>query len=169
LKLNEREEAVSEIAVRDAFENDLAMIHEVLLEAFHPYRIHYTKEAYDITVCSPQEMKRRLDDDRFKILVAEYGGQIVGTATMKIKEKGILYLSSMAVKPAVQGKGVGYHLLKAIEQRARKKRCSRIILECCEFLRLAIGLYIRVGYERTGNKRPYYGIEVFEMQKRLSA
>ena len=101
------------------------------------------------------------------VLVAVYDGHIVGTAAMHYREAGKVYLSSMAVDPMTQGKGIGYYLLNTVEQRARDKGCSIISLECCEFLKMAIGLYRRMGYERTGNKRPYYGVEVFEMQKRL--
>ena len=158
---------VDEIAVRDAVEYDVGLIHEILSEAFQPYRDYYTEEAYDVTVCSTREIKRRIDDNRFDVLVAVRKDQIVGTATLQLMEKGISYLSSMAAKPAVQGKGIGYCLLSTIEDRAREKRCSVVSLECCEFLKMAIGLYKRMGYKRTGRKRPYYGVEVFEMQRRL--
>jgi len=156
-----------EITVRDASENDVGLIHDVLSEAFRPYRDYYTEESYSVTVCSPQEIMRRIEDSQVDVLVAEYKKQIVGTATINMGEKERVYLSSMAVRPKVQGKGVGYYLLHAVEFLARKKGRKIVALECCEFLKMAIGLYRRMGYMRTGYKRPYYGVEVFEMQKRL--
>ncbi|KPK72464.1 hypothetical protein AMJ87_04675 [candidate division WOR_3 bacterium SM23_60] len=158
---------VDEITVRDALEDDTELIHVILSEAFQPYRKYYTEEAYDVTVCSPQEILRRIGDDQFDVLVAEYKKQVVGTATTNMKEKWKVYLLSMGVRPTVQGKGAGYYLLKAVEYRSRKRGCKSISLECCEFLKMAIGLYKRMRYKRTGRKRPYYGVEVFEMQKRL--
>lgn len=155
------------VTVREATTPDVNNIHDVLSEAFQPYRKYYTEEAYNVTVCSPQEIMRRIGDNQFDVLVAEYKKQVVGTATTNVKDEGEVYLSSMGVRPTVQGKGAGYYLLKAVEYRAGKKGCKFISLECCEFLKMAIGLYKRMGYKRTGRKRPYYGVEVFEMQKRL--
>jgi N-acetylglutamate synthase-like GNAT family acetyltransferase len=155
------------ITIRDALESDAGLIHAILSEAFRPYREHYTEEAYNVTVCSVQEIIRRIDDDRFDVLVAEYNNQVVGTAAMYMSKKGKVYLSSMAVRPTVQGKGAGYYLLKTVEHRARERDCEVVVLECCEFLRMAIGLYKRMGYKRTGRKRPYHGVEVFEMQRQL--
>lgn len=155
------------IEIRDAVKSEVADIHEILSQAFHPYRDQYTQQSYDITVCSPKEIRRRIEDKAMDVLVALRKGQIAGTAALHYRERGRLYLSSMAVNPKTQGKGIGYYLLKEVEQRAQKNGCSVISLECCEFLKMAIGLYTRMGYERTGNKRPYYGVEVFEMQKRL--
>jgi ribosomal protein S18 acetylase RimI-like enzyme len=153
------------IEIRNAVDTENDAIHEILSEAFKPYRECYTEQAYGITICSPEEIGQRIDDSMTDVLVAVYEDQIVGTATLHLREKGKLYLSSMAVIPATQGKGVGYYLLQAVERRAKEKNCTVISLECCEFLRMAIGLYKRMGYKRTGRKRPYYGVEVFEMQK----
>lgn len=155
------------IEVRDAAVGESQIIHAILSEAFLPYRNYYTEKAYNITVCTSQEIERRIGDRAIDVLVATRRGMIVGTAALLYREHGELYLSSMAVNPRTQGKGVGYCLLKEVEQRAKNKECSIISLECCEFLKMAIGLYKRMGYERTGAKRPYYGVEVFEMQKRL--
>ncbi|MBE0432812.1 GNAT family N-acetyltransferase [candidate division WOR-3 bacterium] len=157
----------STIEIRDAVTRDIRDIHETLSEAFQPYRKCYTEEAYDITVCSYQEIANRINNEQVDVLVAESNGSIVGTGAARVKDEGKLYLSSMAVRPAVQGKGVGYYLLTEIERRAKIRQCDVISLECCEFLKMAICLYRRFGYNRTGLVRPYHGIQVFEMKKRL--
>ena len=156
------------IEIRDAVASEADNIHEILSQAFLPYRDQYTQQAYDITVCLPGEIRRRMGDDTIEVLVALLKGQIAGTASLHYRDAHKLYLSSMAVSPKMQGKGIGYYLLLAVEQRAQQKGCSVISLECCEFLKMAIGLYKRMGYERTGRTRPYYGVETFEMQKHLS-
>ena len=158
---------MDDIIIRSAVLHEADMIHKILVDAFSPYKEYYTRQAYNITVCSPEEIGRRIADKTTDVLVALRDGQIAGTAALHYEELGRLYLSSMAVDPATQGKGVGYYLLKAVEERARDKGCFTISLECCEFLKMAIGLYKRMGYERTGRKRPYHGVEVFEMQKQL--
>lgn len=155
------------IEIRDAVAFEVENIHEILAHAFQPYRDQYTQQSYEITVCSPEEIRRRIDDKAIDVLVAVCEGEIVGTASLHYREAGGLYLSSMAVSPKVQGRGIGYYLLKAVEERAQEKGCSVISLECCEFLKMAVAMYKRMGYERTGYRRPYYGVEVFEMKKQL--
>jgi ribosomal protein S18 acetylase RimI-like enzyme len=142
--------------IRDAFPEDAAAIHEVLSNAFLPYRKYYTDDAYNITVCSLDEIKRRVQDAAFDVLVAIAEDRIVGTAALSIKEPGVLYLGSMAVMPDVQGSGIGFVLLEEVEHRAREKGCTIISLECYEPLKTAIALYKRVGYTRTGRSRPHY-------------
>jgi ribosomal-protein-alanine N-acetyltransferase len=158
---------VDKVEVRDAVVADVEAIQETLSHAFQRYKKYYTEEAYNITVCTLQEIERRIEDSETDVLVATCQGQIAGTATLHFKEQGRLYLSSMAVKPTAQGKGIGFYLLREAERRAKVKNCDVVSLECCEFLKMAIGLYKRMGYKRTGQKRPYYGVEVFEMQKLL--
>ena len=101
------------------------------------------------------------------VLVAQLEDEIIGTVTLTQRIPESAYLSSMAVKPSAQGRAVGYLLLIEAERRARNRKCAFISLECCEFLKMAIALYKRMGYKRTGHSRPYHGVEVFEMKKRL--
>jgi ribosomal protein S18 acetylase RimI-like enzyme len=161
-------EMTGTMEIRDASPEDAAAIHEVLSQAFMPYKKYYTGEAYNITVCSLDEIRNRINSTAFDMLVAVAEERIVGTAALLQKEPGILYLGSMAVTPDMQGRSIGYVLLEEVEHRAREKGCMTISLECYEPLKMAIGLYQRMGYTRTGRSRPYYGIEVFEMQKKLN-
>jgi N-acetylglutamate synthase-like GNAT family acetyltransferase len=144
-------EMTGTMEIRDASPEDAAAIHEVLSQAFMPY-----------------EIRNRINSTAFDMLVAVAEERIVGTAALLQKEPGILYLGSMAVTPDMQGRSIGYVLLEEVEHRAREKGCMTISLECYEPLKMAIGLYQRMGYTRTGRSRPYYGIEVFEMQKKLN-
>ena len=155
------------VEIRDARASDANIIHGILADAFLPYKDKYTEEAYENTVCPPHEIAERIDDALFDVLVAQLEDEIIGTVTLNQRSRESAYLSSMAVKPTAQGKAVGCLLLIEAERRARNRKCIFVSLECCEFLKMAIGLYRRMGYKRTGTSRPYYGVEVFEMKKRL--
>ena len=155
------------VEIRDARAADVDIIHGILADAFLPYKTKYTEEAYHITVCPPKEIAERIEDMFVDVLVAQLEDEIIGTVTLTQRSQKSAYLSSMAVKPTAQGKAVGYLLLIEAERRARDRKCAFVSLECCEFLKMAVGLYRRMGYERTGRERPYHGVQVFEMKKRL--
>lgn len=153
-----------DILIRDAEEKDIDEIHNVLAEAFAPYRREYTKEAYDATVVSKEEIRKRIKHPDMAILVAESQDVIVGTAVLEMTTDEP-YIQSMAVKPSAQRGGVGISILKTIEKCAREMHARALSLECFKPLTEAIHLYERFGFKRTGRKRPYHGITIFEMKK----
>jgi len=155
----------SEVNVRGANPADCREIHHVLLESFEPYRKVYTKEAYDETVLSSDKIEKRITDPETEVLVALHKNEIVGTATINIQVGDDLYIRSMAVKPDTQGKGIGRCILEEIQEIAVQRQCKTISLECYEPLKNAVRLYERFGFRRTGEKRAYHGVEIFEMKK----
>ena len=151
--------------VRRAQAGEAQEIHETLSQAFEPLRPCYTAEAYDVTVPTPDEIRERIDDSATHVLVATRENEIVGTVTIRAETDGELHLGSMAVKPTLHGRGIGWQLLREIERLARERSCPTISLESFEPLTKAIALYERFGFKRTGKERPYHGIIVFEMRK----
>ena len=71
----------------------------------------------------------------------------------------------MAVDPPYQKKGIGYQLLEYISNIAREKNLHQLILESYKPLKSAIRLYEKYGFRKTGKKKNYYNIEIFEMIK----
>lgn len=157
----------NDIMIREAEIADVDSICVLLADAFAPYRGYYSAEAYDLTVCSRATMMNRILDSEFDVIVALHDNRVGGTATLNAAKPGIMYLRSMAVSRSMQGRGIGYALLQQCEDRARSRKCGIISLECFEPLKMAISLYRRMGYKRTGAARDYAGIEVFEMQKMI--
>jgi len=104
------------IVLRAAARDEAPQIHRVLAEAFKPYRRDYTDQAYRATVVPTEEIERRIDDPQTDVLVAVWGTDVVGTATVLTK---------------------------------------------------AIALYERFGFRRTGERKLYHGIVVFEMAKAI--
>jgi [ribosomal protein S18]-alanine N-acetyltransferase len=153
--------------IRPATIADIEKIHYVLSEAFKPYKKHYTKEAYNATVLSTDTLVKRITDPELYVLVALFKDKIVGTTTGYNETKDCLHISTMAVDPQYQKKGVGYKLLEYICSIARENKVQRISLESYEPLKRAIAIYENYGFKKTNNKRTYHGIEIFEMIKLL--
>jgi ribosomal protein S18 acetylase RimI-like enzyme len=156
------------IQIRKANISDIQEIHETLSESFEPYKQHYTEEAHKATVISPTEIEKRLTDQKSVVLLAVYNNKIVGTASIKIEQNGNFYLRSMGVKPNYQGLGIGICILEEINRIAKKEDCKVISLECYEPLKKATRLYEKFGFRRTGRKRDYHGLIVFEMIKEIN-
>ena len=79
------------------------------------------------------------------VTVAEDGGNIVGMLVLSITEKGFL-LETVAVIPAMQGKGVGKTLLEFAESEALRQGFDSIYLYTHEKMTENQVLYAKVGY-----------------------
>jgi N-acetylglutamate synthase-like GNAT family acetyltransferase len=152
---------------RKACTDDADKIYKVLLKAFEPYKQKYTKEAFNATVISPEEIKERINQKNFDVLVAIYEDQIVGTASMSAKKDKTLYIRSMAVNPKFQKKGVGLFILDEIYRIAHRRDISLLSLDSSKPLKDAIRFYERYGFKRTGITHDFFGVEIFEMIKEL--
>lgn len=146
---------------------DAPAIHNVLYEAFEPYRPQYTAEALNATVVIPEKLEKRIADPDSIVLIAVFENEIAGTVSLLKAEENNIYIASMAVKPEYHGKGVGSMLLKEIDKIASEKQCSKSILETSAPLTDAIRLYEKFGYKRTGRTTDYYGVTIFEMVKEV--
>ncbi len=155
----------SRVNIRSANSTDCGQIHQVLSASFEPYKKVYTQEAYIATVLSSDEIEKRINDPEAEVLVALYENEIVGTATINTQGGDDLYICSMAVTPETQGKGIGRRILDEIQKLAVQKQCKTISLECYQPLKNAVRLYERFGFRKTGEKRAYHGVEIFEMKK----
>jgi ribosomal protein S18 acetylase RimI-like enzyme len=154
-----------EVRIRDAERKDIQEINQVLSESFEPYQKDYTEEAYNATVIPPDEIETPINDPEIEMLVVLCENDIAGTATINLQGKEDLYIGSTGVRPTAQGKGIGKRIFEKIQRRAGQKGCKTMSLECFEPLKSAIKLYQRFGFKRTGRKRAYDGIEIFEMKK----
>lgn len=146
---------------------DARAIHNVLYEAFEPYRPQYTTEALNATVVITEKLEKRIADPESVVLIAVYDNEIAGTVSLLNTDENNIYIASMAVKPEYHGKGVGSMLLKKTDKIASEKQCQKLILETSAPLIDAIRLYEKFGYERTGRTTDYYGVTIFEMVKEV--
>ena len=104
------------------------------------------------------------------VLIAEDGRDLAGSATLLFRAtSAVARLYSIAVAPAVAGRGVASELLAAIENVARERRCTHIRLEVQVTNHRAIARYKKTGYEVFGRRKGYYedGGDALRLQKSL--
>lgn len=65
-------------------------------------------------------------------------------------------IHNIAVRPALQGRGLGQRLLVAALDQARDTGAGRCHLEVRESNLAALGLYHKLGFQRDGVRRNYY-------------
>jgi GNAT superfamily N-acetyltransferase/extradiol dioxygenase family protein len=89
------------------------------------------------------------------ILLAEVGGQVVGTcALIKMPDGRSYELAKMAVSPAAQGQQIGYLLGQAAVQRVRDLGGARVYLESNSKLAPALALYRKLGFQDLAEPNP---------------
>jgi DNA-binding MarR family transcriptional regulator/N-acetylglutamate synthase-like GNAT family acetyltransferase len=91
-----------------------------------------------------------------EILLAEYGGEIVGVVALVKLDEETFEMAKMAVSPKAQGKGVGELLGRAAIRKARSLGAKKVYLESNTLLKPAINLYHKLGFRKVkGNPSPY--------------
>jgi len=155
------------LTFRKAQIHDINDIHLVLSKAFEPYKKEYTNGALNATVLTPTVIQNRILDQKYEIFVVTTNEHIVGTVSYSKKDQDQLYIRSMAVHPDYQKRGIGLFILKKINELAKRKNIKMISLETSKPLKRAIKFYKNFGFNFTGVTQDFYGIEIYEMIKRL--
>lgn len=102
-------------------------------------------------------------DARVTLAVDAATGELLGCCQLERREAGVVYFGTFAVRPGLQGGGVGKRLLAEAERRAREEwgahTMEMTVIAQREDL---IAWYVRRGYRSTGETRPFpYGNERF--------
>lgn len=152
--------------IRFATPEEAGAISELLAEAFAPVEPHYTREAFEHTTPPTDVIRARFEEG--PLWVATKDSEIIGTVS-GLAEPDRFYIRSMAVKPAVQGSGIGSLLLKTAEEFAKRHGFSLAYLYTTYHLRSAIRLYERNGYKTIRESPPeeFFGTAGIEMEKIL--
>lgn len=100
-------------------------------------------------------------------LVAENRGELVGYALACLQAKGLGYLKVLAVRPAIQNRGIGSRLLAEIEAWMWKRQAQAVMLETVNDERSARRFYERHGYFLMETLERFYqdGAGAFRMIK----
>ena len=102
-----------------------------------------------------------------EVVLAERDGELVGCAHVaRDHEHG--YFGMFAVRPALQGAGIGDRLLAECERIAREEfGCTRLRMTVISLREELIAWYERRGYRRTGEYQPFpYGNRRFGLPRR---
>ncbi len=98
--------------------------------------------------------------------VAEWGGEIVGCATLEIYSWKLAELRSLCVSPKMQGKGIGKRLVELCLELAREREILEVMaitskedfFKMCGFdftlPNLKKALFVQTRDELTGNEHP---------------
>ena len=98
--------------------------------------------------------------------VAEYAGQVIGTAGLQWRNGEVAELRRMNVARHFRRQGIAQTILDTVEDYARTHGYSRIVLSTITPLAPAIALYKKNGYIRTGADR-YGSVTVLHFGKDL--
>jgi ribosomal protein S18 acetylase RimI-like enzyme len=152
------------VHLRRAHRGDEITISSVLLEAFREYSPQYTPAGFAATTPTPAEVLVRLEDGPVWLAVIE--SEVVGTVSAALREENVLYIRGMAVLPQARGLRIGNLLFKLIEEYAKEKGCTKLVLSTTPFLDRAIRLYEGLGFVRTSEgPHDLYGTPLFTMEK----
>ncbi len=155
----------NKIIIKIAEVSDSKFITQILNAAFQEFKSRYTPKAFEATVISPEAIKERMKDGL--VWIVTINNEPLGTVSAKIK-KDSCYIQSMAVAPKGRGKKIGYLLLQPLEAYAKKNNCKELLLSTTPFLKKAIHLYEKFGFQIINNP-PYHlhKTPLFTMKKLL--
>lgn len=80
------------------------------------------------------------------VLVAEHGGVIVGTGTLKYDGAGVGQIVRMSVASDARRQGLARRLVLALLNAARAAGCERVIVETMHNWHSAVALYVACGF-----------------------
>lgn len=103
------------------------------------------------------------EDDSFHY-VLEQDGNIVGSAMYTPYDEQTIKVRQVAVRPDLQGKGLGAQLMLGVEQAAAQKGFTHAVLNARQ---VAVAFYERIGYECFDEPFEEVGIPHRKMRKQL--
>lgn len=115
----------------------------------------------------PQVLRADIERPDSKVLLAERAGELVACAHVAV-EDGAGYFGMFAVRPDLQGAGLGKQVLGAAERVVREEwRLPTLRMTVLTARADLIAFYERRGFRRTGATKPFpYGDERFGRPRR---
>ncbi|MBO9711866.1 GNAT family N-acetyltransferase [Sphingomonas sp.] len=149
------------LAIRPATPADLPALHPVIERAYRgeSARLGWTHEA-DLIIEGERTDLATLQgivaDPQSRLLVALYGGAVIGCVHVQAKGDGLAYLGLLCIEPTLQANGLGRQLVDAAETTARDiLGCAEIEMTVIDRRSELLAWYERRGYARTGEQRDF--------------
>ena len=148
------------------------MLRENLLDWHEKYAKDYYPEKavdFDMSRHSPEQLQDLLKVEMNYAFVAEENNKIIGIANGKIVgEPGLAILSSLAVHPNHQNKGIGKALLEKVIKYCKTKNCHKITLYTLPVLIPAVNLYLKYRFiPEAYLQREWWNVDFIKMSKWL--
>ncbi|CAM5346764.1 N-acetyltransferase [Streptomyces avidinii] len=159
------------LTFRSAVEADVPALVELVESAYRgeSSRAGWTTEAdvLDGQRTDAEDVARIVAHPEGMLLVVERAGELVSCCHLEHRGDHV-YFGMFAVRPGLQGGGLGKEVMAEAERRAREqwaaKEMRMTVINVREEL---IAYYVRRGYERTGELSPFpYGNERFGLPLR---
>ncbi|MFD9626428.1 arsinothricin resistance N-acetyltransferase ArsN1 family A [Peribacillus muralis] len=137
--------------IREAMEKDIVPIKEIYNQGIEDRVATLETEMKDQSYMEEWFAKHI---GRYKVIVAEQEGEIVGWASLnpynsRDAYKGVADLS-VYISRGHRGKGIGGLLLQSIEKLAKENDFNKIVLFTFPFNQMGQGLYSKRGYREVG-------------------
>lgn len=148
--------------LRDYRETDADAIVHVALAAFAEFEPHYSDwPLFTTHVAKMPELAQTGE-----IIVAEDGGRIVGAVAYvgpKATKPAFFdpawpVIRMLVVDPAARGKGVGRQLTEECLRRAERDQAGVIALHTTPIMTVALPMYLRMGFVKTGEAPDILGV-----------
>ncbi|MBS0218848.1 MAG: GNAT family N-acetyltransferase [Proteobacteria bacterium] len=159
------------IQFRAADSRDILALVDLVTSAYRgdDSRAGWTTEAdlLDGMRIDGERIQADLDRDRSRILIAERDGGMLACAHV-MEEDGAGYFGMFAVRPNLQGAGLGKLMLAEAERVARDDwSLPAMRMTVIDVRDELIAFYERRGYQRTGIRKPFpYGDARYGLPKR---
>ena len=132
--------------IRESRLDDLDSLVELEQLCFEHERFHRRQLRYLLTIAQG------------KVLVYERAGQVSGALILSWRRNSsVARITSIAVRPAYRGQGIGTVLVSQAENLARARGLKKLNLEVRQDNQKAISFYEGHGYTRVSLQPDYYG------------
>lgn len=157
--------------IRNYAESDKEFVNRIILSAFDQYRDEYSDwESFSARLCQMTE-----NSSQSEILVSERNGEIVGAVAYisANQPKPDFYppdwpmIRMLVVDPSQTGLGIGRALTEACIQRAIRDKAPLIALHTSPIMRVALPLYLRMGFRHERDIPPIFGVPYALYVKKL--
>ncbi|AHV97392.1 phosphinothricin acetyltransferase [Paenibacillus sabinae T27] len=142
---------ISTLTVRPAVSDDITQILRIYNQGIEERIATLETDAKDLNYMESWFQEHQ---GRYRVLVAEKDGQVLGWASLnpyshRCAYNGVADLSIYIGRES-RGQGVGSTLLQALEDEAKDRDFYKIVLFTFPFNRLGQGLYRKMGYREVG-------------------
>jgi len=111
-------------------------------------------------------LRATIEKDGSVIVLAERDGELLGCANLE-RQGNAAYFGMFAVRPGLQGQGIGDAILRECERMTRAWGMASVRMTVIWTRTELIAFYQRRGYAATGERAPFpYGDERFGLPKR---
>lgn len=137
----------------------MEVVHQLIESAYRgeSSRRGWTTEAdlVDGSRTSAAEVASLVEDPDAVLLVAEREGAVVGCCVVRRQPDHRAHVGMLAVRPELQGGGVGRALLGWAEDAAAGWGARQVVMHVIRQRRELIAWYARLGYRATGATAPF--------------